>query len=261
MGFRLCSWNIHLGLEPDRILSGIEKWEQFRGLDVLLLQEASLRGRVHDADVIAEALGPDYRSHQHNVDSLHGRVRGLAVVWNSATFDITATDMLALPHLHNAVLKRRHRYWLHPLRLRPRSTLVIEGLAFGRSMRLYNIHLSPVGFAFQSEQLATILRHVTHHGACDLLAMAGDFNSLRLDRRKWAGWFQSRNSEGFLEASQNVEWTFRSPALPGRQKLDNVLIRATVPGANAHLAAACCCPEVPGSDHLPLFVDLQWPPP
>src|SRR5205823_3506363 len=112
--------------------------------------------------------------------------------------------MLTLPHLHNAALKRRHRYWLHPLRLRPRSALMVEGRALGRPARLYNIHLSPVGFSFQTEQLATILRDAAHRGECELLALAGDFNSLRLDRRKWAGWFAAREAEGFADVSRKV---------------------------------------------------------
>ncbi|HLG74735.1 MAG TPA: endonuclease/exonuclease/phosphatase family protein [Chloroflexota bacterium] len=254
MVFRLASWNIHLGLELERVLAGIRRSEHFRELDVLLLQEASLRGRVHDAEAIASALGPGYRAYQHNVDRLNGRVRGLAVVWNSASFELTSPEMLVLPHLHNALLKRRHRYLLHPLRLHPRSALMVEGRLRGRLTRLYNVHLSPVGFTFQTEQLATILRDAAHRGPCELLALAGDFNSLRVDRRKWAAWFAERERDGFVDASRQVQWTFRSPALPFRQKLDNALVRI-VDAASC----GCCCPEVPGSDHLPLIVEVAWP--
>lgn len=253
MGLRLASWNIHLGLEIDRVLAAVKDSDELGGLDVLLLQEASIRGGMHDAEAIARALGSGYRAFQHNVDRLHGRVRALAVVWNSATFELNATEMLPLPHLHTSTLKRRHKYWLHPLRLRPRSTLMVEGRVLGRAARLYNIHLSPVGFAFQTEQLATILRHAAHRGACELLALVGDFNSLRLDRRKWANWFAAREAEGFENASRGIEWTYYSPALPMRQKLDNVLVRA--PGS----VTLCRGPEIAGSDHLPLVMELGWP--
>ncbi|HEX6513362.1 MAG TPA: hypothetical protein VF157_13745, partial [Chloroflexota bacterium] len=179
--------------------------------------------------------------------------RGLAVVWNSATFELNATGMVPLPHVHNSVLKRRHTSWLRPLRLRPRSALMVEGRMLGRDARLYNIHLSPVGFAFQTAQLTAVLRHAAHREACELLAIVGDFNSLRLDRRKWAAWFAARQAEGFQDASCGVEWTFRSPALPLRQKLDNALVRA--PGS----LTSCSTLTLAGSDHLPLVTEVGWP--
>jgi endonuclease/exonuclease/phosphatase family metal-dependent hydrolase len=247
----LCSWNIHLGRRLDVILSSVRTCEYFRGLDLLLLQEASMRDRQTDAEALARALGPTYRSHQRNVDRLHGRVRGLGLVWNSATFELLAANMLELPHVRHARVQRRHRYWLNPLRLRPRSALIVEGLTRGKRARLYVIHLSPVGFAFQTEQLAAVLRHAAHRGPVDLLVIAGDFNSLRLNRRKWATWFAARESEGFVNATEAVDWTFRSPALPMRQKLDNALVKA-----KQALVCASHCPDLQGSDHLPLFVEI-----
>ncbi|MFI5265991.1 MAG: endonuclease/exonuclease/phosphatase family protein [Chloroflexota bacterium] len=252
VGLQLCSWNIHLGIELERILTTVRSTEHFRDLDLLLLQEASVRGHQTDAERIAAELGSDYQALQRNVDSLQGRIRGLAIVWNSATFELLSAGLLPLPHLRSSAVARRHRYWLHPLRLRPRSALAVEGLARGMHVRLYVIHLSPVGFTFQTEQLATILRHAAHHEPYDLLVMAGDFNSLRIDRRRWMAWFDAREAEGFVNASQEVEWTFRSPSLPLRQKLDNALIR----GADAVVCTAYC-PELLGSDHLPLFVSVR----
>lgn len=252
-GLRLCSWNIHLGIEHERILSTIRGSEHFRDLDLLVLQEASVRGRETDAERIAAELGPGYKALQRNVDSLHGRVRGLGLVWNEDSFEPSDTALLPLPHLHPSRLARRHRYWLHPLRLRPRSALVVEGSARGLRARIYVIHLSPVGFTFQMEQLATILRDAAHRGPCDLLLLAGDFNSLRLDRRRWAGWFEERQAEGFVNASRDVEWTFRSRSLPLRQKLDHALVRGA-PG----LVCAAQGPPLPGSDHLPLFVSVRF---
>jgi len=253
-GLQLCSWNIHLGIELERVLTTVRAAGPFQDLDLLLLQEASVRGRQTDAERIAAALGPTYRAIQRNVDRLHGRVRGLGLVWNSTTFEPTSADLLPLPHLRASSLARRHRYWLHPLRLRPRSALVVDGSALGRRLRLYVIHLSPMGFTFQTVQLATILRDAAHRQACDVLILAGDFNSLRLDRRRWAAWFAARAAEGFLDASQDVAWTFRSPSLPLRQKLDNALVR----GAEG-LACAAHSPELEGSDHLPLFVSVRLP--
>ncbi|MHB8618729.1 MAG: endonuclease/exonuclease/phosphatase family protein [Chloroflexota bacterium] len=274
---RLCSWNIHLGIERERILEAMGGNEHFRNLDLLLIQEASVHGHQPDAERMAAELGPDYRAVQRNVDHLHGRIRGLGLVWNGATFQLLSANLLPLPHLQSVMpegarLARRHRYWLRPLRLRQRSALVIEGVASGKRVRLYDIHLSPIGFALQTQQLATILRDVGHREPCDLLVMAGDFNSLRVDQRRWTTWFHEREAEGFVNASQGVEWTFRSPTLPLRQKLDNALIRgASRPGGSGpgdhgsggrHGGDALVCTshsaELAGSDHLPLFVSVQF---
>jgi endonuclease/exonuclease/phosphatase family metal-dependent hydrolase len=249
---RLCSWNVHLGLQLDRLQASLQAVEHFQDLDLLLLQELSMRGHRPNAEAIAHTLGPDYRALQRNVDRFHGRVRGLGLVWNSSRFELTQARMLALPHLHHAELRRRHRDWLRPLRLRPRSSLMVEGHAAGQSLRVYVVHLSPIGFMFQLEQMATILRDAAHRPGCDLLVVAGDFNSLRMDRRKWAAWFAARESEGWANASREVEWTFQSAALPMRQKLDHALVRS-----REVIACTSRCPELPGSDHLPLFFDIR----
>ena len=245
---RLCSWNIHLGIQRQRILTTVRHSEHFRDLDLLLLQEASVEGHQTDAQRIATAFGSGWQALQRNVDQLQGRVRGLGVVWNSSAFQLQAAELLPLPHLHGSALRRRHRYWLHPLRLRPRSVLVADGLASGMRLRLYIIHLSPIGFTFQMEQLATVLRDAAHRPAADVTVLAGDFNSLRMDRRRWAAWFAAREDEGFVNASQDIDWTFRSL----RQKLDNALVRCPA-GATCQAHA----PDVPGSDHLPVFVTVQ----
>jgi endonuclease/exonuclease/phosphatase family metal-dependent hydrolase len=252
MPLRLCSWNLHLGLQLDLILATVRGNAHFWDLDLLLLQEASLRGHQPDAEAIAAELGSGYRALQRNVDQLQGRVRGLGLVWNPQNFELTSAELLPLPHLRASALARRHRVWLHPMRLRPRSTLRIEGLAHGLRTRLYVIHLSPVGFAFQTEQLATVLRDAVHRDPAELLILAGDFNSLRLDRRRWAAWFAAREAEGFVDASRDVGWTFRAPQLPLRQKLDNALVR----GAPAE-ACSAHSPALPGSDHLPLFLRIE----
>jgi len=250
--FLLCSWNIHLGLQLDRILASLHASEHFRDLDVLLLQEASTHNGLHDADALAQALGPSYRAQQRNIDRLHGRVRGLGLVWNSERFDLQASSMIELPHVRHPRLKRRHSYWLHPLRLRPRVALMVEGMLGSRTARLYVIHLSPAGFNLQREQLATVLRDAAHRAPSDLLVIAGDFNSLRLNWRNWRTWFAEREAEGFVDASRDVAWTFQSPALPLRQKLDNALVKA-----EEALVCACHSPQLAGSDHLPLFLEIR----
>lgn len=244
----MCSWNIHLGIELPRILSTIDQYADFRDLDVLLLQEASERDGQANTETIAAALGSSYRSRQRAVDRFHGRRRGLGIVWNAATVELDRFELLPLPRLHECSVSRWQRYSLQPLGMRPRATLVAEG----PSLRLYAVHLSPVGFAFQAEQLSVILRDNERRPAVDTVVLAGDFNSLRVDRRKWRRWLVQREEDGFVEASREVLWTYWSNALPIRQKLDNALVQCA-----DQLACASWSPEAPGSDHLPLFFTLD----
>ncbi len=253
----LCSWNIHMGRDRERLLESIRACRRFDSLDLLLLQEASQDHRQSDGQMVAGALGPDYSWHQRAVDSFHGRVRGLAVIWNRARIAVEGFEVVPLPQLRHSTVAPRHRYPLHPLRLRRRVSLLFTGRVAKRRLRAYNVHLSPVGFNFQIEQLTTLLRHdEALDGSADLSVMAGDFNSLRIDRRRWAAWFNRLQTRGFVDATGDVPWTFRtfrSPVFPVRQKLDNVLLKS------AHtLQHACWSEDVGGSDHIPIFVRVSW---
>lgn len=244
----MCSWNIHLGIELATILQTIDRHADFHRLDVLVLQEAAEHDGIPHAETIAAALGSTYRGHQRAVDRFHGHRRSLAVVWNSATVDLDRFELLPLPRLHECTVSRWQRYSLRPIGMRPRAALVAEGAG----LRLYVVHLSPVGFNFQAEQLAVILRDDERRAPATTTIMAGDFNSLRMDRRKWRRWLAQREDDGFVEASKGVEWTYWSNALPIRQKLDNILVRGHADGR-----FTSWCPELPGSDHLPLFFTLS----
>ena len=249
---RLCSWNIHLGLERAPLLRTVASEPAFAGLDVVLVQEASAGRDGADSHAIAEQLGPRYEAHQHELDCLRGRSRGMGFVWNPAIFQVRGVDVLPLPTVATAELPPPYRAWLRRMGIHDRTALVVDGCASGSRVRLYNVHLNHIGRLLQLQQLACLLADAQRRPPVDLTILAGDFNTLRVDARRWRQWFAARSHEGWLNATHDVRWTFRSPALPLRQKLDHVLVKAS--SAIRHHAHA---PGVPGSDHLPVFVDLQ----
>ena len=233
------------------ILSTIDAYPPFRQVDVLLLQEAGETDGVCHADRIAGRLGSDFQAHQRAVDRFYGQRRGISVIWNPRTVAWRDIDFLRLPHCSESALPMWRRYPLQMARLRERGALVLDGCLAGRSLRLYNLHLSPMGFAFQMEQMAVLLRDNDRRPAAEGVILAGDFNSLRVDRRRWQPWFARMEQAGFRNVTKDVEWTFWSRSLPLWQKLDNVLVKW-----DAAQHATAWSPQLPGSDHFPVFVEL-----
>ena len=87
---RLCTWNIQLGLQIGTVVREIQGHPDFRDLDLIALQEASLHDHRTDAALMAEALGPAYDSYQVTADALAGRPQANALLWNSARVRVGA---------------------------------------------------------------------------------------------------------------------------------------------------------------------------
>jgi len=252
----VCSWNIHIGLERHTLLRSIAENAHFADLDLLFLQEASADHDGADTDLIAEVLGPPYAALQRNIDRRQNRIRGLGLIWNPAAINVTEVDLLELPHVRHPNIKRLHRYALTAVRARRRWALTVTAEIGGHTLRAYNVHLNPGAFAYQMEQFQTILRDDEHRAPVDVVVLIGDFNSLRIDRRKWLAWFAELARRGYVNVSEDVDWTFgafRSRRFL-RQKLDNILVKTRWP-----LEHSAHSQDIPGSDHLPLFARLCWP--
>jgi endonuclease/exonuclease/phosphatase family metal-dependent hydrolase len=251
----ICSWNIHIGLERGSLLRSVRENRHFEGLDILFLQEASADQHGTDAHLIAQALGSGYSAVQRNLDRRLNRTRGLGFVWNPAMVRVTDVDVLELPHVRHPKVKRLHRYALTALRARRRWALTVTAEIDGHTLRAYNIHLNPGAFAYQMEQFQAILRDDGHRPAVDVVVLIGDFNSLRVDRRRWSAWFSELEQRGYTNVSEDVDWTFRTFRSRRflRQKLDNILVKTRLP-----LEHSAHSQDVPGSDHLPLFARLSW---
>lgn len=78
---RICTWNIQLGRRLQAVLDVVRTNQDFRGLDLLALQQASIHGGREDAAAIAEALGAEYAWFQATAQMLRGRDQGNALIW------------------------------------------------------------------------------------------------------------------------------------------------------------------------------------
>lgn len=246
---RLCSWNLQLGVKLERVL---ETFTGTDGLDVVALQEVSEHRGVADACRVAEALGGEYDFQQTPVQRLRGAVQGNALVWNRERFQGACAAGFGLPSMAQAGLPLWERRLLGRLREQARGAVFVEGLLDRLPVRIYSVHLDIVGFAHRRRQLSAVLEHDAAAAPADLTVIAGDLNTFGpAALPAWRGVRAAAADAGFADVTEEIPWTHRAGWL--RQKLDAVLARSRRP-----LRRRAWTLPTDASDHLPVFVELQW---
>ncbi len=250
---RLCTWNIQLGSQLDRIIAAIHEQRDFAALDLLALQEASLHEGQEDARAIAAALGPEYDSYQVTAHMLDGRVQANALVWNTASVQVSHRDCVKLPLLREVHVSRTERTLLRALPLQQRISVVVEGFVGEQSLRVYVAHLDVVGFGHKREQFLRILDDMRGKGAVQLTILAGDLNTFKFRARpSWAQLLAAAEAEGLQELTREIRWTHSVPRLRMKQKLDAIFVGGARP-----LRHRTWSLDIRGSDHIPVFAELR----
>ncbi|HEV2140438.1 MAG TPA: endonuclease/exonuclease/phosphatase family protein [Candidatus Dormibacteraeota bacterium] len=242
---RVCTWNIKLGLRLDEILEAVSKHRDFQGLDLLALQEASVHGGRPDAVTIASVLGRDYDCHQVAAQTIMSHVQANALIWNRRRIKVEGADHAQLPRAKSGVRPGR------VLLAQRRSTVVVEGKAGRHTLVAYSVHLDIFGAAHKQAQLTHVLEDRKARDPADITVVAGDLNLYHLAR--WPSWsklIDAYQKEGFVDAARSVRWTHSIGGI--RQKLDSILVRSTV-----DLKLRSWTLPLKGSDHIPLFADLE----
>jgi endonuclease/exonuclease/phosphatase family metal-dependent hydrolase len=236
---RVCTWNINLGQRLDDILDAISKHRDFAGLDLLALQEASVHGGRLDGVAIASALGRGYECHQVAAQTVKGHIQANALIWNRRLVKVERAGHLQLPRAKGGAQQR--------------NTVVVEGESDGHSLLAYSVHLDIFGAEHKQAQLAHVLDDRSARPPADITVVAGDLNLYHLSR--WPSWsklIHAYQSEGFVDAARSIRWTHSMGAIPIRQKLDSILVRST-----PDLKLRSWTLPLKGSDHIPLFADLE----
>jgi endonuclease/exonuclease/phosphatase family metal-dependent hydrolase len=251
---KLCTWNLHLGLELPAILRSIDAEEDFRNLDLLALQESSVHGDSEDAAVIAARLGPDFRHLQVETHVLSGRVQANALVWNSSRVRILEKQVLLLPKREDHPLSRTERALLSITRLQQRMALFFDCWIAGQAIRLYVAHLDVLGYQHKLQQFGRILADLEEREPADITILAGDLNTFRMATRpRWTRLRSAAETAGFEDLTTDIKWTHR-PRTPSRQKLDAIFVRC-----DRSLLYESWSVDLPGSDHIPVFAEiLGW---
>ena len=251
---RLCTWNVHLGLDLRGILDAIGCEADFDRIDLLALQEASIHGGREDAEVIAERLGPSYRHLQVMAHVLQGQVQANALVWDSRRIEMAGNAALLLPMRAANALSRTERAVLSVLPLQQRMSLVFNFEVQGLRWLLYVAHLDVFGYRHKLEQFGSILTDLESREPADITVIAGDLNTFRLGRRpRWTRLIAAAEAAGFEDLTGEIRWTHSfGRRMPVRQKLDAILVRSERP-----LRYESWSLDLSGSDHIPVFAEIK----
>ncbi len=261
---RLCTWNINLGEDRDQLIKSMQGPSDFKNLDVMLLQEASVKS-MDDAKLIAEKLGKDFVHHQVYVQtptfkwySTKRKVKGIpqssAFIWNKKTFIMKSIDEFLLPPYNNKKMSPYGKAIYHLSSTQQRKCIVIEGMFNGKSIRIYNVHFDVLGPVTKTKQLEEILRDSTNRSIVDTEILAGDFNTYRfLKRPTWKKLNAITKRDGFIELTSDIRWTFADKKIPIKQKLDAIFIKHKLP---LHFNSWAL--DIIGSDHLPVFANIDF---
>lgn len=202
---------------------------------------------------MAEAAGPAYSHHQVTAHLLRGSVQANALVWNPRKLEVTGIAQVALPSRLETELPGPERAILSLLPLQPRAALVFDCRLGELSARICVAHLDVFGYRHKLAQFEAILADLASRAKVELTIVAGDFNTFRIARRpRWTRLRALADGAGFDDLSAEIEWTHGLGPRRTRQKLDAILLRC-----ERSIRYRCWSTEVAGSDHLPVFADLE----
>ena len=279
---RLVTYNLQRGIHYGRIRHHLATLSRLREADVIAVQEALVPvGGTNTLARLAADLDGEYGWTYRTVMSYPDKEYG-----NGFLFRPTVTPELGL----NVPLPRVERLgWVARLKTEggvpdTKSAYVQVFNTGGRRLRLVSLHLDFAGGAdHRVRQLSHLLQVLEQRALSDAAAadvLCGDFNT---SGYYWSAIAQKATRRvldvarvhGFADWSSSVPWTsdmFASvdPADPAcrllqvgqavglryRQKLDHVLGRGVRPVGPAIRVGATGRDHLPGSDHVPLAVEL-----
>jgi endonuclease/exonuclease/phosphatase family metal-dependent hydrolase len=245
---RICTWNIQMGLRLEEVVDAVGSHPDFETVDLVALQEASIHDGRPDAEAIAEALGPEYRSFQATAQMLRGQDQGNALIWRSGTFQPSAPEVVALTNAGAIRMTRAEQTLLRAIPPQRRIALRAESAA----VRVYVVHLDVIGFTHKLEQFGAVIADMRARPHVPLTLVAGDLNTFGMPRlQMWRRIRAAAKSAELVEVTKPVRRTHWTS-----QKLDAIYMKAQSPH-RYHAWAA----NVGGSDHLPVFADIEPGPP
>ena len=172
------SHNLMHGLQLDRLLPHYLELQRRVGLDVLCLQENRLAGKRMHAEVITDALGPDFTV------ACDAEIPGLAIVYDQTRLAATAHQLLALPRL--AALNWFERMYIVGGAPEQKYAQVLQLSATdNRSLAVVNFHLDSSGDnRHRRAQVQCIADALRARNLATDAVVCGDTNAFAWPRRR-----------------------------------------------------------------------------
>ena len=240
---RICTWNILLGLRLNKVVEAVSTLPDFRDLDLMALQEASVHDGHPDAAAISEAMGDGYSYFQATAQLFRGREQGNALIWRRNIFERQTPEIVSLSGLPTHRMTSVERTLLRAIP--PQKRIAIR--AESDELRVYVMHLDVIGFAHKLEQFRAILSDMAARPPVGLTLIAGDLNTFGPPRLQlWRRIRAAAHEADLVEVTHGLRRTHWTA-----QKLDAIYAAGTL--APKHRAWTV---SVRASDHLPVFAEL-----
>lgn len=240
---RICSWNIQLGRRLESVLDLIDGEPDFRALDLLALQEASVHGGVPDGLTIAKRLGDEYDCFQATAQQRGGQDQANALIWRRGLVGgTTEPSVVPLPGSARIELGPPERLLLRVVP--PQTRMAIR--AESPLLRVYVAHLDVVGFMHKLEQFRAVLADQVARPPVPMTLLAGDLNTFGRPHM-WRRIADVAEAAGLINLTSKISRTHWTG-----QKLDAIYAASTVPFS--HRAWTL---DADASDHLPVFADIE----
>jgi len=240
---RVCTWNIELGLRFGAVLNAIRTLTEFRGLDLLCLQEASVHSGSEDAAVIAEAMGPGFEHFQATAQLRRGVPQANGLIWRKDAFQPGPPQVVSLGDPAFAKMTRAERTLLRAIA--PQRRIAIR--AESPSMRVYVVHLDVIGFTHKIEQFGAVVADMATRPPVPLTLVAGDLNTFGPPGvQLWRRLAATTRKAGLVEVTRNIKSTHWTA-----QKLDAIFVRATTA-----IQSSAWALDIRASDHRPVFAEI-----
>jgi endonuclease/exonuclease/phosphatase family metal-dependent hydrolase len=245
-GVRVCTWNIQLGMHLDMVVDAVHH-QDFRGLDLLCIQEASVHEGRPDAARIAHAMGGGYDHVQVTAQVRRGLPQANALVWRREAFRPGEPEIVSLSNpapANLADMSRAERALLKAIS--PQQRIAVR--AESATLRVYVVHLDVIGFTHKLEQFRAVIADMAVRPQVPLTIVAGDLNTFGPPAwQLWRRLHAAAGEAGLVEVTTEVgrtHWT--------AQKLDAIFVRA-----QAAITSRAWALSLRASDHQPVFADIE----
>ena len=241
---RVCTWNIQLGLRFGAVVDAVRTVADFRNLDLLCLQEASMHSGSEDAAVIAQAMGPGYEHFQATAQLRRGVEQANGLIWRKEAFQPGPPQVVSLGDPAFAKMTRAERTLLRAIA--PQRRIAIR--AESPTMRVYVVHLDVIGFTHKIEQFGAVVADMATRPPVPMTLVAGDLNTFGPPGvLLWRRLAATAGEAGLIEVTRNVKSTHWTA-----QKLDAIFVMA-----KSGIQSMAWALDVRASDHRPVFAEVE----